>query len=132
MSQPDTADEIRYDTVVTHVGEMVPGFVEQGIVILFGDQAPAELHEISVLHKPTVTVGGLTAGDVIEIGGERFPVLAVGHVADQNLINLGHIDLKFNGEGTPQLPGDVCLPRATPQVPSPGSAFRVIAGPTAA
>jgi glucitol/sorbitol PTS system EIIA component len=117
----------RYSTKITSVGSMVPDFVEQGIVIFFGEGAPAELHEISVLHQPEVTVGGLEVGDVLTLGGRQFPILAVGAVANDNLVKLGHIDLKFNGETTPPLAGDVCLPKEAAPLPTPGSVFSVVA-----
>lgn len=123
-------DAVRYHTEVTKVGDMVPGFREKGIVILFGDDAPPELHDISVLHNASVKTGGLAPGDIIELDGHQFPVLAVGHVADANLVKLGHIDLKFNGEDTAKLPGDVCLPAVLPPLVSAGSTFRIIAGTT--
>ena len=82
---------------------MVPDFVEKGMLIFFGEGAPAELHDISVLHQPDVTIGGLEVGDVLTLGDRQFPILAVGAVANDNLVRLGHIDLKFNGETTPPL-----------------------------
>ena len=128
MSTPEN-EQIRYATVVTQVGSLVPDFVEKGIVIFFADNAPAELHDISVLHRPDIEVGGLTVGDVVILDDRTFPILAVGHVANDNLVNLGHIDLKFNGETTPPLGGDVCLPKETPPMLAPGSIFRIIAAP---
>jgi len=35
--------------------------------------------------------------------------LAVGDVANENLMNLGHLNLKANGNTQPDLPGDVCI-----------------------
>jgi PTS system glucitol/sorbitol-specific IIA component len=122
-------EKTRYATVVTQVGALVPDFVEKGMLIFFGEGAPAELHDISVLHRPEVQVGGLAVGDILILDDHRFPILAVGHVANDNLVNLGHIDLKFNGETTPPLPGDVCLPKEIPPMLTPGSTFRVV-GPS--
>ena len=119
--------DIRYSTVVTQVGALVPELGAKGMLIFFGDQAPEELHEISVLHRPEVEVGGLIVGDVLVLDDQQYPILAVGDVANANLVNLGHIDFKFNGESTAPLPGDVCLPVAVPPVLVPGSIFRVIA-----
>jgi PTS system glucitol/sorbitol-specific IIA component len=115
----------RYSTVVTQVGSMVPDFVEKGILIFFGEGAPAELHDISVLHRPDIEVGGLAVGDVVILDDRTFPILAVGDVANDNLVRLGHIDLKFNGETTPPLGGDVCLPKEIPPLLSTGSIFRI-------
>lgn len=127
--QPAKTGKTRYATVVTQVGALVPDFVEKGILVFFGEGAPAELHDISVLHRPDVQEGGLAVGDILILDEHRFPILAVGHVANDNLVNLGHIDLKFNGETTPPLPGDVCLPKETPPLLAPGSIFRIV-GPS--
>jgi len=35
--------------------------------------------------------------------------LAVGNVANENLMNLGHLNLKANGNNQADLPGDVCI-----------------------
>jgi PTS system glucitol/sorbitol-specific IIA component len=123
------SEQTRYATVVTQVGSLVADFVEKGILIFFGENAPAELHEISVLHRPDIEVGGLAVGDVVILDDHAFPILAVGHVANDNLVKLGHIDLKFNGETTPPLGGDVCLPKETPPKLAPGSIFRIVAAP---
>jgi glucitol/sorbitol PTS system EIIA component len=121
------SEQTRYATVVTQVGSLVPDFVDKGILIFFSDNAPAELHDISVLHRPDIEVGGLAVGDVVILDDRTFPILAVGHVANENLVRLGHVDLKFNGETTPPLGGDVCLPKETPPLLTPGSIFRVVA-----
>ena len=120
-----TESDTRYATVVTQVGPLVRQFVEKGMLVFFGESAPKELHDFSVLHRPDVSTGGLSVGDVIVLDGHRFPILAVGSVANDNLVNLGHIDLKFNGEDTPPLAGDVCLPKTVPPNLVVGSTFRV-------
>ncbi len=121
---------LRYDTVVTRVGSLVPQFRETKILIFFSEGAPEELHDISVLHEPEARDGGLAVGDVVVLDGYDFPVLAVGSVANANLVNLGHIDLKFNGLHTAPLPGDVCLPDVLPPELTPGSRFRIVATAT--
>jgi PTS system glucitol/sorbitol-specific IIA component len=100
-----------YKTTVTAVGELVSDFREQGILVFFGDGAPAELHEFSILHKVEISQRAPEVGDVIRINSEsfseEFKVLAVGSVASDNLLNLGHLDLKANGLNEAELPGDV-------------------------
>ena len=100
-----------YSTTVTAVGELVSDFREQGILVFFGEGAPIELHEFSVLHKVEVSQRAPEVGDLIRINSEdfseEFQVLAVGSVASDNLLNLGHLDLKANGLSEAELPGDV-------------------------
>jgi glucitol/sorbitol PTS system EIIA component len=44
------------------------------------------------------------------IDQESFTILAVGEVANENLANLGHLVVKFNGQTSAELPGDVNVP----------------------
>jgi PTS system glucitol/sorbitol-specific IIA component len=99
--------EVVYATTVTAVGELVPDFREQGVLVFFGLTAPIELHEFSILHKPEIEKRAPIPGDTVRLSGESFNVLAVGSVASDNLLNLGHLDLKSNGLAEAELPGDV-------------------------
>lgn len=96
-----------YSSVVTAVGALVAEFREQGLLVWFGENAPEELHEFSILHKVDCHKRAPIAGDTIAINEELFTVLAVGAVASENLLNLGHLDLKANGLTYAELPGDI-------------------------
>jgi PTS system glucitol/sorbitol-specific IIA component len=99
--------EVVYSTTVTAVGELVPDFAEQGVLVFFGENAPLELHEFSIIHKPDVQTRAPQVGDTITLANNEYNVLAVGTVASDNLLNLGHLDLKANGLLEPEMPGDV-------------------------
>ena len=101
------AAQTRYATTVTAVGEQVAEFVTQGLLIWFAEGAPEELHFFTVLHRPTVTTGGVRPGDLVRIDDTAFRVTAVGEVANDNMVNLGHMDLKANGAAEAPLPGDI-------------------------
>jgi PTS system glucitol/sorbitol-specific IIA component len=113
--------QIRYATTVTAVGDEVAEFVSQGLLIWFAEGAPEELHFFSVLHRPTVTTGGVRPGDTVRIDDQAFRVTAVGAVANDNMVNLGHMDLKANGDTEAPLPGDICLERLPLREPRPGT-----------
>ena len=113
--------QTRYATTVTAVGEQVAGFVDHGLLIWFAEGAPEELHFFSVLHRPTVTTGGVRPGDTVRIDDQVFRVTAVGEVANENMVNLGHMDLKANGDTEPPLPGDICLEKLPLPSPRPGT-----------
>lgn len=98
-----------YESAVTKVGGQVEAFLGHGLLIFFGDQSPAELHDISVLHKAAVAEDGPQTGDLIQVGNTEVEVLAVGPVVRDNLLNLGHLDLKADGRTEPKLPGDVSV-----------------------
>ena len=115
------AAQTRYATTVTAVGEQVAEFVGQGILIWFAEGAPEELHFFTVLHRPTVTTGGLRPGDLVHIDDKAFRITAVGDVANANMVNLGHMDLKANGADEAPLPGDICLEELPLPEPRPGT-----------
>jgi len=118
-----------YDTRVTAVGAQVPAFLDHGIIVLFADTAPPELHDISVLHEAAVTDDGPLPGDTLVIGPadapEHLEVLAVGSVVRDNLLNLGHLDIKADGRTEPKLPGDVCVRTGPLPTPAEGDVFRI-------
>ena len=99
--------EVIYASTVTAVGELVPEFRDQGVLVFFGLTAPIELHEFSILHQPDIETRAPLPGDTVRLSGESFNVLAVGSVASDNLLQLGHLDLKSNGLAEAELPGDV-------------------------
>jgi PTS system glucitol/sorbitol-specific IIA component len=113
--------ETRYAATVTAVGEQVPEFIGQGLLIWFAEGAPEELHFFTVLHRPTVTTGGVRPGDLVRIDDKAFRVTAVGEVANDNMVNLGHIDMKANGVSEAPLPGDLCLEELPLPEPRPGT-----------
>ena len=113
--------ETRYAATVTAVGEQVPEFIGQGLLIWFAEGAPEELHFFTVLHRPTVTTGGVRPGDLVRIDDKAFRVTAVGEVANDNMVKLGHIDMKANGASEAPLPGDLCLEELPLPEPGPGT-----------
>ena len=118
---------VRYATEVTAVGPMIPEFRAQGLLVLFGEMAPEELHEFVILHRPTVEDSAPEPGDVLDLGGEPFVVTAVGDVVAENLLRLGHASLKADGNTVPPMPGDICVEaKPLPDLP-PGSVVRILA-----
>jgi glucitol/sorbitol PTS system EIIA component len=116
-----------YSTTVTAVGELVSDFRDQGIIVFFGEGAPEELHDFSVLHKVEVSERAPIAGDLIRINDEEFNILAVGHVVSDNLLNLGHLDLKANGLTEAELPGDTNVDARTLPMIKVGDKVQILA-----
>jgi PTS system glucitol/sorbitol-specific IIA component len=115
-----------YDSTITQVGAQVEAFLDHGMLIFFGDGSPVELHDMSVLHAATVAADGPRPGDLIELGGTALEVLAVGPVVRDNLLNLGHLDLKADGRTEAKLPGDVCVARGDLPRVTVGDTFRIL------
>lgn len=120
-----TAQTTVYESTVTAVGSQVSAFLEHGILIFFGDTSPAELHDISVLHRAVVADDGPRPGDTVHLGAATLDVLAVGDVVRDNLLNLGHLDLKADGLTEAKLPGDVCVPKGEIALLAIGDSFRI-------
>lgn len=120
-----SGSSVVYESEVTQVGGQVEAFLGHGMVIFFADNAPAELHDMSVLHRAGVAEDGPEVGDLITVGMEEMEVLAVGHVVRDNLLNLGHLDLKADGLTVPTLPGDVCVRTGDLPLLRTGDAFRI-------
>lgn len=108
-SPPAAGPEVVYRSTVTQVGAQVEAFLGHGMVIFFGASAPEELHDMSVLHHPSVEEDGPRPGDVLVLADTSVEVLAVGAVVRDNLLQLGHLDLKADGRTEAKLPGDVCV-----------------------
>jgi PTS system glucitol/sorbitol-specific IIA component len=115
-----------YSTTVTAVGELVSDFRDQGILVFFGEGAPEELHDFSILHKVEISERAPKPGDLIRINDDEFNVLAVGSVVSDNLLNLGHLDLKANGLNEAELPGDTNVEARTLPMIKVGDKFQII------
>ena len=122
--------EVRYATTVTRIGEQVAEMASSGIIIFFAEGAPEELHFFSVLHEPEVTTGGVRPGDVVRIDDRELRVTAVGDVLNENMVNLGHLDIKANGADQAPLAGDLCVEEVPLPEIRPGTRV-VIEGPDA-
>ena len=98
---------IKYQGKIVSIGPLVDEFKQAGILVFFGEGAPEELVEFSIIHDAKDLRKPVESGDTVYIGSEGFKVLSVGDVANTNLGNLGHLILKFSGEDIARLPGDV-------------------------
>lgn len=117
----------KYSAKIVSVGELAQEFIAEGVMVFFATNAPEELQETAFVHdctdEPTAPV---VPGDQVVLDGKSFQVLAVGDVANENLKNLGHLVLKFNGLTEPEMRGDVNLPEGVVPAIGPGSLMEII------
>jgi PTS system glucitol/sorbitol-specific IIA component len=123
-----TPGRVVYESTITAVGEQVEAFLGHGLLIFFADDSPAELHDMSVRHVASVAEEGPQPGDTLVLGDSSLEFLAIGPVVAENLLNLGHIDIKANGLTEAKLPGDANVAKQPLPLPSPGDAFRIVRG----
>lgn len=111
---------------VIEIGESVPEFEEEMLVILFGTSATPELKPISVVHELNETPNHiLQEGTKIQLGDQTYTVTQVGGSANQNFEELGHVSIYFRSGQEEVLPGAII---ATPQIfPSinPGDEIKI-------
>jgi len=108
---------LKYKSTVTFLGEMVSDFLAEDFVIIFNDNAPSAMAEISVLHTIEEMNGLIEIGDQIRIGENIFFATAVGSDANRTFSELGHCTLKFTGNTEVQLEGQVELKgNGTPKI----------------
>ena len=119
---------IKYQAKITAIGPLVAEFIDHNILVLFGEQAPEELAEFSIIHDGKDLNGTLLVGDFVFFGDSGYKILAVGDVANNNLKNLGHVIIKFNGETEPEMPGDVCVEARPLPALEPGLEIRIEEG----
>ena len=100
---------VLYKSTVTEIGELVPSFIAEGMLVFFGESAPEELRTFCIIHKLEHAEGQVKEGDFVSIDGHEFEILSIGSVANDNLYNLGHLNLKANGNTVADLPGDVSI-----------------------
>lgn len=117
---------IKYDATVTEIGPLVTEFIDAGILVFFGEDAPPELREFSIIHNGTKLHADIEPGDKILMDEIPYQVLAVGEVANLNLANLGHLIIKFNGLNEAKLPGDVCVENKDVHPIKVGSSLTII------
>lgn len=100
---------MKYFTIVTFIGNKAYDLLQNNMIILFNDNAPPELKSYCVLHNDSNLLEKIKIGDKLHIDNYLYTVTAVGNVANENLKNLGHIVLVFDGSLTSQLPGYIHL-----------------------
>lgn len=115
-----------YQTTITRIGQIAPEALSDQMLITFREGAPADIEEFCYIHRPGSLNGPLQSGMHFEIGELRYRVTAVGSVAEQNLRELGHITLCFDGRNEAKFPGTVHLAGSTPDDIAPGTILQFI------
>lgn len=100
---------MNYTSKVTEIGEIALGFLREKMLIMFNENAPAELAEIAVLHSIEDMYRDIEAGDTVQLGENSYEVTAVGLEANHTLKSMGHCTFKFTGNDKTELPGEVEL-----------------------
>ncbi|MEI4964057.1 MULTISPECIES: PTS glucitol/sorbitol transporter subunit IIA [Aeromonas] len=98
---------ILYCTQVTKVGEFAIDSLNENMMILFDDNAPADVADYCFIHPHVELKGEIKVEGDFVLGQSRYPITAVGDVVNQNLGELGHITIRFDGATEAEYPGTV-------------------------
>lgn len=98
-----------YQSKITGYGEMAQELWRENMMVLFNDNAPAQLAEIAVLLRPAPLSAEIAVGDTVVIGNRSYLVTAVGEEANHTFESMGHCTLRFEGKDTATLPGEIQL-----------------------
>lgn len=96
-----------YTTTIVEVGPDAPSFLDELMAITFAGNAPEELRPYCFLVEHAELEGHLAVGQRVLIGDQVWTMTAVGNVAEQNLANLGHVTLVFDGGSEPRMSGAI-------------------------
>ena len=102
---------------ITSWGEEALHFLDDpnaNFIVIFDNNAPAELAEFSVLHTTANYNEDPAVGDTMIICDKAFDITAVGEEALHTLRQIGHCTLSFKGGTEPERPGCIMLTGGTP------------------
>lgn len=94
---------------ITGIGPGALDFVDEKLLMLFGDAAGNGVEEYCVRVTLPVITRDVRTGDTLHFGKDQFMVTAVGQEAMETLRLLGHCTLRFDGSETAILPGSIHL-----------------------
>lgn len=103
-----------YSIKIEQIGEFAKAGLQDNMLILFKRGAPADVVDYCFVHSHDVLKQPLQVGGRLQINGKNYSITAVGDVASENLAQLGHISLFFDGAETAIFPGGIHLAGETP------------------
>ncbi len=96
-----------YENRVKAMGASVEEFKDNGMFIIFGDNAPEELRDYCYSVDVVPINGTIAPGQTLKVGSEAYKITAVGEEAPVTLAGLGHCTINFSGQTEVELPGTI-------------------------
>ncbi len=98
---------MKYKSEITGWGQEALTLLDPtcNMLVLFNDDAPDALKDISILHSIAELKEDIVTGDTITIGDISFEVTAVGREANATMRDMGHCTISFNGKEVVDRPG---------------------------
>lgn len=115
-----------YENEVKGIGDMVEAFKDEGMFILFGDNAPDTLKDFCYTITVKNAAETIAAGQTLEIDGKAYKIVGVGDIMQKNLEALGHITVNFTGNKESGLPGTLVVEKAEVPQLKIGSVIKIL------
>lgn len=120
---------MHYQAVITGIGPMAEELLKENLMILFDENAPPSLAEISHMHSKVAVEREIRVGDMVTLGVSRFVVTAVGEEANATFHAMGHCTFSFEGRPEAKLPGQVELTGGSAPELKTGDIFEINCAP---
>lgn len=98
-----------YKTTIKEIGKDAKAFEEEQMMVLFGDNAPAELADFCYIIDIVAVNEEITKESILKLDDVEYQITSVGDAVRKNLNDLGHITLKFDGSETAGQAGTLYL-----------------------
>lgn len=98
-----------YEREIISIGDFLEESCEEGFIILFDEKASEDYREYCAIHSGTNLQAKLKVDDVFKLANTEYLITAIGDVVNENLAQLGHITLKFDGESEAEKSGTLHL-----------------------
>lgn len=96
-----------FKTKVIAIGQDAEDFKQENMLLFFGEDAPPELSDFCYKITIAPIQEKITPEMVLCFNEEKYTITAVGEVAEENLRQLGHITVNFDGATTSEMPGTI-------------------------
>ncbi|MGL4860650.1 MAG: PTS glucitol/sorbitol transporter subunit IIA [Enterobacteriaceae bacterium] len=117
---------IIYQTSFSAMGRLAAESLQDNMLITFCEAAPQAIRDYCFITRPALLTDTLRPGLLLELVNQRYPVTAVGRLAQQNLQELGHITLRFDANSQAEYPGCVHVSGPCPAVIVVGDTMKFI------
>lgn len=116
-----------YESTFISIGSSAPESIEDNFIITFGEGAPEDIAAYCFIHRNEINKNGnIVPGALLNLGDDHYPITAVGEVARENLSELGHITVNFDGAGKAEFPGTIHVMGSPPMAIRLGQKLRIL------
>lgn len=107
-----------YSSTVIGSGPEATSFLEEKLLVTFGQDAPDALKDYCYIIDIVALQGDIQVGQRLVLDDRSFPITAVGSVAAKNLEQLGHVTIAFTGLAEAEMDGTLYVDAGSEPLPT--------------